>query len=117
MEVYFFVPGNRLQKIGSILGIYQCNIIIDMEDAVKESEREAIVEQLVLEKTLQEHYIRIPLYDFKGVRTHWLEKLLNAGYSRFVFPKIDSVKEFETLYPAIENHKVKIILLVESPRL
>lgn len=117
MDAFFFVPGNRLHKIESILKSYGSNIIIDLEDAVKESERGGIMKQLVYDRPFQEHYIRLPLYNFKGERLDLLENLLNAGYSKFVLPKIDAIGEFDALYPTIKNHNVEIILLVETPRL
>jgi|SRR5690554_3151293 len=117
MEAFFFVPGNRLHKIGSMLEPYSSNIIIDLEDAVKESERGAIMKQLVYDSSFQEHYIRLPLYDFSGERLDLLENLVKAGYSKFVFPKIDTIGEFEAIYPTINNRNVEVILLVETPRL
>jgi len=62
MQPYFFVPGTKLQKISTIkeLGV---EIIIDIEDAVKASDRSRIILELLsnpshyLEYYVRHHYM------------------------------------------------------------
>ena len=59
---YFFIPGDRLHKVETIqsLGV---SIIIDLEDAVKFSERQNIIKNLCDEAVkYKDFYIRVPLY-------------------------------------------------------
>ena len=65
MDSFFFIPGNKLHKIDAIEALNVSTIIIDMEDAVKESNRKEILKGLLSDENLKQHYIRIPLYDFE----------------------------------------------------
>lgn len=116
MDTYFFIPGTKLHKIKAIEELDVSSIIIDLEDAVKESNRREIVGSLVANISLKQHYIRIPLYNFEeqlDFRT--LEELLQAGFKKFVFPKLNSIKDFETALEIFKNSDIQIILLVETP--
>ncbi len=63
MDTYFFVPGDRISKIDQILSLGVSQIIIDLEDAVKLSEREHIFNVLKNTQNLKSFFIRIPLFD------------------------------------------------------
>jgi citrate lyase beta subunit len=117
MKDYFFVPGNRLHKLATIeaLGVY---IIIDLEDAVKASDRVAIIDELCKNPLkYKKHYLRIPLYDVKlQLNIQTLQKLIDAGYSNFIFPKLQSTSDFEFIIKVIYKIDLKLILLVETAR-
>ena len=116
MESYFFVPGLKLHKIADVLAMGANHIIIDLEDAVKESDRVGILQSLS-ETDYSQYHIRIPLYDEMGeVDATFLAQLCERGYRRFVFPKIASADDFETLFWTAPED-IEVILLVESPRL
>jgi citrate lyase beta subunit len=119
MDSYFFVPGNRLHKINEILKGYSSHIVIDMEDSVKESARNSILEQLEINSDFHNHFIRIPLYNTsdENLDPSILKKLLELGYTNFIFPKLQSLKDFENLRFIFEKTKVGIIILIENTRL
>ncbi len=116
MDSFFFVPGNKLDKIESILSLGVHEIIIDLEDAVRYSERELIVHKIISDAFFLNFYIRLPLYNFDNkVDKLLLEKLIAAGFRKFVFPKIDSATDFDLLLPCFKEIDISIILLVETP--
>lgn len=117
MKSYFFVPGNRLHKINDIkkLNVY---IVIDLEDAVKVSEIEDILDTLLSEpSTYLDYFIRVPLYKKESViDLGFLKKLMTAGYKKFVFPKIQSTTDLEYIISNINKVELELILLIESAR-
>lgn len=116
MDSYFFIPGNKLHKIDAIEALNVSTIIIDMEDAVKESNRKEIVEALLADASLKQHYIRIPLYNFEEqLDFKTLQELLDSGFKKFVFPKLNSLHDFEIALEVFKDTDIKIILLVETP--
>lgn len=116
MDSYFFIPGNKLHKIEAIKALQVAEIIIDMEDAVKESSRVEILKNLVANDDLKQHYIRIPLYSFdEKIDLRTLQELLNAGFQKFIFPKLNSLADFEIVLDSFKSKEIKIILLVETP--
>ncbi len=119
MNRYFFVPGNKIHKIPSLSKFNIDTIIIDLEDAVKFSERAEIVAQLIAQKeALQQHFIRVPLHssDDKMDLTI-LENLVHGGFTNFVFPKLETKKDVTILFDTFPDVAFKAILLVETPSL
>src|SRR5699024_9351984 len=95
MESYFFVPGTRLHKIKDIQRLNVSQIIIDLEDAVKFSERRQIIEQLKSNLEYKKIYVRVPLYNEKmELETSFFKELYDYGYKKFVFPKIQKASDF-----------------------
>ncbi|MCH3884616.1 aldolase/citrate lyase family protein [Tenacibaculum aquimarinum] len=118
MKKYFFVPGNKLHKINSILKLNVSDIIIDLEDAVKFSEREDIISNLNKQPEYKKHFIRVPLYDIENkLNFSMFESLITFGFTKFVFPKIESKSDFELIIDNVKSENLKIILLIETPRL
>ncbi len=116
MDSYFFVPGTKLYKIDTIEKLGVTAIIIDLEDAVKESNRHVILEELINNTLYKEYYIRIPLYSLnENLDLNILHTLIKAGFTKFVFPKLNSLADFESTFVLFEKLDLKIILLVESP--
>tara|TARA_R110002020_G_scaffold139765_1_gene310810 strand:- start:1667 stop:2482 length:816 start_codon:yes stop_codon:yes gene_type:complete len=117
MDSYFFVPGNRLHKINEAFIADTSYIIIDMEDAIKESDKYTLLKQLEKEPNYKNHFIRIPIYDIFGkIDTSDMKYLLSLGYTKFVLPKLLSKDDFQLVSPIFEKKKVEIILLIETPR-
>lgn len=117
MLYYFFVPGSKLHKIPDILATQVDEIIIDLEDAVKVSAREAMLESLV-QGELQQFYVRIPLYSQDGkLDVSILDTLIEHGYKQFVLPKIDSVSDLDIVFERTKTNTSKIILLIEKSKL
>lgn len=119
MDSYFFVPGYKLGNIDKIKALGVDEIIIDLEDAVKASDRQMILSRLLSDDiNYKEYYIRIPLYDYQGkIDAQLLLSLLENGFHKLVFPKISSLEDFEFIHSYFVNFSPAIILLVETPRL
>lgn len=117
MESYFFVPGTRLHKIPDIQKLNVSQIIIDLEDAVKFSEREQILEQLKTNADYKNFYVRVPLYDAtEKIDTVIFKELYEKGFRKFVFPKIQKSVDFDVIISQSNYTDLQIILLVETTR-
>lgn len=116
MESFFFVPGTRLHKISDIQKLNVSQIIIDLEDAVKVSEREEILNKLCSDNSYCQFFIRIPLYNQNEILDNSIfKKLYENGFRNFIFPKIQKVSDFDEIY-SDAYQDLKIILLVETTR-
>lgn len=117
MESYFFVPGTRLHKIADIQKLNVSQIIIDLEDAVKFSERRQIIEQLKSNSDYKVFYVRIPLYnEAEKIETSFFRELYDNGFRKFVFPKIQKASDFDIIISEKEYSDLQAILLVETTR-
>lgn len=117
MDSYFFVPGTRLHKIPHIQELSVTEIIVDLEDAVKFSERTYILEQLKSKPNYKDFYIRIPLYnEFEEINTFIFKDLYENGFRKFVFPKIQKSDDFNKIISESNYTDLQIILLVETSR-
>src|SRR5690606_26573863 len=93
MESYFFIPGTRLHKVNDILKINISEVIIDLEDAVKFSERKQILAQLLKSPDFSRFYIRIPLYNSENkLDSYYLDNLYKAGLENLYFLKFKKVR-------------------------
>src|SRR5690606_37777250 len=117
MESYFFIPGTRLHKIEDIQNLNISQIIIDLEDAVKFSERRQIIEALKSNSDYKNFYVRIPLYDeTEKIESSFFRELYDNGFRKFVFPKIQKASDFDVVISEKEYKDLQIILLVETTR-
>ncbi len=115
--MFFFVPGNRLHKIPDIRNLNVSEIIIDLEDSVKFSERGQILAQLKSGFYYTQFYIRVPLYNEKEeLDIFFFNRLYENGFRKFVFPKIQKGSDFDAIISGKEDSGLKIILLVETTR-
>lgn len=115
METYFFIPANRLHKIQAIQKLNVDQIIIDLEDAVKTSEREAFIKTLENQDIRRDFYIRVPIYTIQNQLDSSLYlQLKKWGYTNFIFPKIKDIHDFELLKNELSTAE-RIILLIETP--
>jgi len=117
MESFFFVPGTRLHKIPDIQKLNVSQIIIDLEDAVKFSERQQILEQLKSEAYYKNFYVRVPLYNAtEKIDTVIFKELYEKGFRKFVFPKIQKLADFDAIISQRNYTDLQIMLLVETSR-
>lgn len=117
MESFFFVPGSRLHKIPEIQKLNVSQIIIDLEDAVKYSERQQILEQLISNSDFKNFYIRIPLYTHSEIiDTAIFDVLYENGFRKFIFPKVQKATDFDLIISEKKDVNLEIILLVETTR-
>lgn len=119
MQTYFFVPATKLHKIPSVLDLGVDKIIIDLEDAVSFSAGPEVLDSLLQKPYLKNHLIRVPVIN---VRTEKLDltvikKLISAGFTNFMLPKLQSLQQFKVLAKEVNFAKKSVILLVENPRL
>lgn len=117
MESYFFIPANRLHKIESIKELSIDKIIIDLEDAIKFSERDVFSHALKDSSIDRSCFIRVPIYDYKNILDLELYfALKKIGYTNFIFPKLQNYNDVKELVTHIQASE-KIIILVETPLL
>lgn len=115
MQSYFFIPANRLHKIDPIRQLNIDQIIIDLEDAVKFSERNKAIEELSNESIDRNLYIRVPLYDNQNhLDLELYHELKHLRYKNFIFPKLKNESDFEILVTTF-SQDTKCILLIETP--
>lgn len=119
MDSFFFIPGSKLSNLDMILSLQVSEIIIDLEDALRESERLSILDELKNHKKYGDHYLRVPFTAASAneFNTELYRRLLHLGYRKFVFPKLASREDFQKIIDAGSAEDLRIILLVETPRL
>jgi citrate lyase beta subunit len=120
MESYFFVPASKINKIQELSKLKINTIIIDFEDAIKASQRNDFFLDLMNLKSSKDYYLRVPLHDLTktdDLNLTLISKFIKQGYRKFVFPKISSVNQLDEVLKILEIEGLKIILLVETPRL
>lgn len=116
MLEYFFVPGTKLRNLAKIEALNVDEIIIDLEDAVKFSERGDIINTMTKGNYTQ-NFVRIPLYNWDfSTDLSIMRQLVEGGYRKFVFPKLQSIADLDKIFESFNEVELDVILLVESPR-
>ncbi len=117
MESYFFIPGTKLRKYRDIQKLNLSQIIIDLEDSVKVSDRNQILRELISTNDFKDLYVRIPLYTVTGdIDTSFFINLYKNGFRKFIFPKIQQGEDFNKVISENIFEGLQIVLLVETPR-
>ncbi|MBA4745331.1 MAG: hypothetical protein H2058_08735 [Muricauda sp.] len=119
MQSFFFIPANKLHKIAHIKEKGATEIVIDLEDAVKTSEKNNLLERILKypNEDIRNCFFRVPLMDSKGNFDFKIfDRLLENGFTRFVFPKLTGFNDFELCLKRTKS-TLKVILLIETPRL
>ncbi|WP_420384910.1 aldolase/citrate lyase family protein [Roseivirga sp.] len=119
MDSFFFLPSTKLDKFNRVRGSYNAEIIIDLEDSVVDREKEVGLNFLIENpETYLESWIRINLRsDFnQPIDASQFDRLKQAGYNKFVLPKIKSEREIQELLQT-DSINLNIIILIEHPRL
>lgn len=112
-ESFFFVPGTRLHKIDHMMVAGATHIIIDLEDAVKKSDRDGIILQLKADSNIFKNYfVRVPIFDGQDIDKSLLDILYEAGYKNFVIPKLRN--ESDVLELVSDKVDIKLIVLIEN---
>jgi citrate lyase beta subunit len=120
MEPYFFVPASKINKIQELSKLNIREFIIDFEDAIKASQRNDFFLELENLENSKKHFFRVPMHDLLNadkLELNLLNKFIDKGYTKFVFPKISSINQLGQVIKEFDPHNLKIILLVETPRL
>jgi len=119
MYSFFFIPASKIDKLEKLRNLAIDEFIIDFEDAIKESERQDLIDRLSQNEALRDCYLRIPVYDNSetNIDLNYLKPFLKSGFKNFVFPKIQSIDDLETLRVLTKSYNISPILLIETPRL
>lgn len=120
MEGFFFIPATKIDKIQNVLKSYDCQVIIDFEDAVLPSDRESLFDFFFLQKDIPfDVWVRLPLLEESGFGLGNILTFIKKGFFRFVLPKIASKAEYDAVAKAVYSHSTNIefILLIENPLL
>lgn len=121
MRSYFFIPGDKYKNISLIRQQRLDEIIIDLEDAVRGSDRAGIIAELKEDPESRELWIRVPLRTSfeQPLNVDICLQLLNEGFTKFVLPKLRSEVELKELLAAGGDvmDGIQYILLIEHPQL
>lgn len=122
IDSYFFVPANNKRFIDKSKSLVIDHIIFDLEDAVASSKLEEAIQNLKQLSDKKNYWVRPPLFVNDQVDIDILQKTLNIGFNKIVFPKISTknqvlfieewiIKQYgKDLFDLLE-----VILLVENP--
>jgi citrate lyase beta subunit len=119
LNTYFFVPANKKKFIDKVPGLSAHNFIFDLEDSVSIDTYDEAFNNL-REMQVQENFLIRPKLEFEGnspVSANGLISLKKLGFTRFVLPKIENIRQLESVMKVLGKEDVKIILLVENPKL
>ncbi|RAV30985.1 HpcH/HpaI aldolase/citrate lyase family protein [Sinomicrobium soli] len=115
MESFFFIPANRLHKISEIEKIGVTEIIIDLEDSIKRSEIDNLIEAIIKNTEYKKYFIRVPVISSDlEMEVGYIKKLSCAGFSKFLLPKIRNKSDLRNILEVLT--KSQLILLVENPQ-
>ncbi|MFD2563555.1 HpcH/HpaI aldolase/citrate lyase family protein [Aquimarina rubra] len=122
LDSYFFVPANNKRFIEKSKSLVVDHMIFDLEDAVASSELEEALKNLKNLSDKKNCWVRPPLFVNEQIDNVILQKSLNIGFNKFVFPKVSAKVEMLFLEKwIIEQYgdnlldKIEVILLVENP--
>lgn len=119
MLSYFFIPGNHQRLKEKILSTDADEIIVDIEDAVREHEINDILDQFVDKEITNKLFIRPNLFKEGRLNNELLTILLKKGFVKYVIPKFSSISELQEIEKHIEFDylkKYEFILLIENPK-
>ncbi len=127
---WMFVPGHRQRMIDKALGINADAIMLDIEDGVAPSEKEAarknIGDSLRRDKApgSPARYVRINAIGHERMVAD-LEAVIRPGLEGLVCPKVDTVEEVRTVDTILNEREpkqnlikgsVKLLIAIESPK-
>ncbi|MBF8964214.1 hypothetical protein I0P70_13245 [Pontibacter sp. FD36] len=118
MKSYFFIPGTLYNNVSKVKAQLVDEVIIDLEDAVKGSEREKIINTLCNASDSRKYWLRVPLRESfeQEVDTNFLSLFMRNGFSKMVLPKLKSEEELKKVLN-ICKADVELVVLIEHPRL
>lgn len=117
MLTYFFVPATKLSKISNILSYRVDEIVIDLEDGVASTDLCHVLYELMLTDKYICHFVRVPVVVGGEIDLNIILKLYEAGFRKFMLPKIRSYNNFRNIFEQVSFLPNSIILLIESPSL
>lgn len=117
MKSYFFVPASKLDKLPGVNKKGIDKIIIDFEDGILSSDKQAFLKEFSKLENFKDFWIRVPVREeFKDeIDISFLTEVYRLGIRNIVLPKIISLKELvDVMLPFL---KMNFLLLIEHPKL
>jgi citrate lyase beta subunit len=117
MKSYFFVPASKLDKLPDVNKKGIDKIIIDFEDGILSSDKQAFLKEFSKLENFKDFWIRVPVREeFKDeIDISFLTEVYRLGLRNIVLPKIISLKELvDVMSPFL---KMNFLLLIEHPKL
>jgi len=121
LKSYFFIPANKKQFLSKADTINATEIVIDLEDAIFNSDVSVAVDNIISLKINPESWIRISYVSSKSLaQFEYLDRLTKKGFKKYIIPKVSNIEEFRDVltYYSSENlnlNEFKFIVLVENP--
>lgn len=115
---YFFIPANHPKLIEKLYTVHADFLIIDLEDAVEESERNKALTTISSMDLKSNLWIRPVVFEPSNQVSLVFNKLVQSGFKNFIIPKIRNLFQLKQLENSIGQSdlgELKIILLVENP--
>lgn len=119
MISYFFIPANKFANLLLIKQLGVDNIIIDFEDSLVSDQRDDLLKEISAYENPDEFYYRIPLRNAfeDSLNFEYLDKFLSLGITKILIPKLINFQEVSQLFDHLRQKEIKLILLIEHPRL
>ncbi|HMM12756.1 MAG TPA: aldolase/citrate lyase family protein [Bacteroidales bacterium] len=118
IKSYFFIPANHRRLSDKIASIKADFLIIDIEDAITPSDREAALKKVIAISAKKQLWIRPIIFENDNQISSSFIQLIQAGFKNFIIPKIRNLKQLIQLEKLIDRHllkEMKIIILAENP--
>lgn len=121
MKSYFFIPANKKQFLGKTDTINATEIVIDLEDAIFNSDVKVAVDNIISLSINPDSWIRISYVNSRSqTQFEYLDRLIKKGFKKYIVPKISNMEEFNDVlaYFSSENRNLdefQFIVLVENP--
>lgn len=112
LKSYFFIPGNHPKLISKIGSIEANEIIVDLEDSVKNSDFDEVVSNLGVLGYRGDIWFRPSLTRGRSLDLSSITFLMKAGFRKFVIPKINNFEDFEKVESLLLNKSSEIDLLI-----
>ncbi|SFT62890.1 Citrate lyase beta subunit [Lishizhenia tianjinensis] len=115
LDSYFFIPGDKKKYIDKIESIPSDFLVVDLEDSVPVKSK-GLAQELALKVAIKDnYYIRIPFFENRYTDEE-LKKLILHYEGRIAVPKVNDVDEIYRIKTLAPDLKLKMIILVETPR-
>lgn len=114
---YFFIPATHPKLKEKLKSIQANHFIIDLEDAIKESDLQKAIEVISSLENPETVYLRPPLFRSGTLDGELFENLLLLGFRKFLIPKfrsINHIHELEDCQLRILNEPISHILVIEN---
>jgi citrate lyase beta subunit len=122
MKSYFFIPANKEKFLEQACNIKADEIILDLEDAIYNSNIQDAVNNIIHLNLSNEYFIRVINTYKKNIDDYkYLLPLIRKGFNKFVLPKIEGSNEIDEFVSFVYDNMPKklnlsLIVLIENPK-